>query len=668
LLIGCRILTFAALSSLLKGFISIRCFHTARQFPGANIKRPTNMKKPVIEKIPVSISLNPTLENENIGQKNYTNKKRLLYISALAVSVAFAVSIIAKLLVYLIDLITNISFFGNVSVHEVSPAENTLGIWVIFIPVIGGIIIGLMAYYGSRAIRGHGIPEAMEQILTNKSKIKPSITFLKPVSAAISIGTGGPFGAEGPIIATGGALGSTFGQILRITHHERKILLAAGATAGMSAIFGSPVAAIFLAIELLLFEFSPRSIIPVALACITGAAGHHLLFDSQPVFGIDEVILKPSNTALALYSLMGIVIGLLSVLVTKIVYGIEDLFEKLPIHWMWWPAIGGLGVGIIGYFAPRTLGVGYSNITDILSGNLTMQVVFYLCLFKFISWAISLGSGTSGGTLAPLLTIGGATGVLLGILILHIYPDSGIALPLAGLVGMSAMFAGASRAFITSIIFALETTDQANALLPLLATCGASFIVSYFLMDNTIMTEKISRRGVKTPTSYEPDILEKINVEQVMEKEGLIISSDNRLHEVITWMEKEPEYKNNYFIISDPHGKYAGILSASNLYGAHHDAEITVGELIKRRHISVSTHDNLRAAVEKMAHENVDVLPVLAEKNREIAGILSYKNILSAYRHSIDEHIKYEPNISLKRNRIKILIRGQKIIDFIKLK
>lgn len=624
------------------------------------------MKETAVKRIPISISLDPTLESENIQQKTYTNKKRLVFVSALAVLVAFTVSFIAKLLVYLIDLITNISFYGNLSIHEMNPAGNTLGIWVIFVPVIGGIVVGLMAFYGSKAIRGHGIPEAMEQILTNKSKIKPSITFLKPVSAAISIGTGGPFGAEGPIIATGGALGSTLGQLLRITHHERKILLAAGATAGMSAIFGSPVAAIFLAIELLLFEFSPRSIIPVTLACITGAAGHHFLFDSKPVFEMSEVILRPGNTALAMYCVIGLVIGLLSVLVTKIVYVVEDAFEKLPIHWMWWPAIGGLAVGIVGYYVPRTLGVGYNNITDLLSGSLTIQVVLALCFFKFVSWAISLGSGTSGGTLAPLLTIGGATGVLLGYGALYLFPASGVTIPLAGLVGMSAMFAGASRAFITSIIFAIETTGQENALLPLLTTCGASYIISYFLMDNTIMTEKISRRGIKTPTSYVPDILEKTSVEQVMEKEGLIISADNTLDDVTDWLDREPEYKNNYFIVSAPTGEYTGILSASNLYGLHHDSDIAIGELIKRKHISVNTKDSLRTAVEKMAHENVDVLPVLSESSNGIVGILSYKNIISTYKHSFDEHIKYQPNISIRRKGLKMLIRGQKIIDFIK--
>ena len=254
--------------------------------------------------IPIAVSLKPTLEAENIRPQFTQNKKRLFTIAAMAVLVAITISLVAKFLIYLIYFITNVSFYGKFSIAHVTPAENTLGWWVILIPAIGGFIVGLMALYGSKAIRGHGIPEAMEQILTNQSKIKPTITYLKPISSAIAIGTGGPFGAEGPIIATGGALGSALGQIARISHNERKILLASGATAGMAAIFGTPIAGIFLAIELLLFEFSPRSMIPVALACITGAAGHHFLFSAGPVFPVGHLIEIPQNTALFSYNIL----------------------------------------------------------------------------------------------------------------------------------------------------------------------------------------------------------------------------------------------------------------------------------------------------------------------------------------------------------------------------
>jgi chloride channel protein, CIC family len=614
--------------------------------------------------IPISISLDETLGQQEMGSRISPDKSRLLFISLLAVGIGVCISFVAKLLIYLIDLITNLAFHHQFSFAPSSPGAHGYGIFVIVVPVIGGVIVGLMALYGSKAIRGHGIPEAMEQILTNKSKIRPSITYLKPVSSAVSIGTGGPFGAEGPIIATGGALGSTIGQLLKISSYERKILLAAGATAGMSAIFGSPIAAIFLAIELLLFEFSPRSIIPVALACITGTAGHHLLFEAGPVFPMPFVEM-PGNTALAAYSVIGIVIGLLSAGITKLVYFIEDSFEKLPVHWMWWPAIGGLAVGIVGYLAPRTLGVGYENITDILSGKMAMQVILSLCIMKFISWAIALGSGTSGGTLAPLLTIGGATGALLGIAILSLFPASGVVLSLAALIGMSAMFAGASRALLTSIVFAIETTGQSNALLPLLAACVASYFISFLLMKNTIMTEKIARRGVKTPHSYEPDILDKISVQQVVKEGGTVLSYAATIEEVRNWLMKTKEGQHSYYIIVSKEGSFKGIVSSSNIFSMHHKVDQEVGSLIKRKPVAVTNEDSLKTAVELMAKENVDVLPVVSASDNKITGILSYKDILSAYRYRMDEH-EEGVAISLKRRTLKVLVHGKQRLSVLK--
>lgn len=626
------------------------------------------IKKESLKKgIPISLALAPALENENIDQPVFENKKRLLTISLLAVTIAICISFVARLLVSLIDLFTNISFYGKFSFVHTSPSGNSLGLLVILIPVIGGIIVGFMALYGSKAIRGHGIPEAMEQILTNQSKIKPTITYLKPLSSAIAIGTGGPFGAEGPIIATGGALGSTFGQLIRISNNERKILLAAGATAGMSAIFGSPVAAIFLAIELLLFEFSPRSIIPVALACITGAAGHYYLFGHEPVFSFPQKIEPASDTALAVYSFIGILIGLISILITKVVYFIEDCFEKLPIHWMWWPAMGGIAVGVIGFFAPRTLGVGYENIANILSGSLPVKVILFLCFLKFISWAIALGSGTSGGTLAPLLTIGGATGALLAIVITHFFPGCGISLSLAALIGMSAMFAGASRALLTSIVFAIETTSQSNALLPLLASCTGSYFVSFLLMENTIMTEKIARRGIKTPHSFEPDILESITADQVLNDNGLVLNEENTVAEVMQWLEKDTDHLSNHYIVINNNNEFKGILNSSVLFNPVQKDDIAIGLLLNKKNVSVSPQSSLRYTVEMMAKENVDVLPVITADN-DVTGIISYKDILPVYRFNKDEYERRYKNISIKRKGLKVLLHGQKIIRAIQKK
>jgi len=609
---------------------------------------------------PISPALDD-LESQTPGhKKNIYLKKRLFRISCLSVLIAAAVSIIARLLVWLINIITNISFYGIFSSGFHSPSANHLGLWVIIIPAIGGIIVGLMALYGSAAIRGHGIPEAMEQILTNQSRIKPSITFLKPISSAIAIGTGGPFGAEGPIIATGGALGSTIGQLFKITANERKVLLAAGATAGMSAIFGTPIAAVFLAIELLLFEFSPKAFLPVALACITGAAGHHLLFESGPVFPMPDLV-TPSNTALAIYSFIGLVTGFLSLGLSKIVYVIEDAFEKLPIHWMWWPALGGLAVGVIGYFAPHTLGVGYDNIINVLSGTMTLLIVVRLCFFKFLSWAIALGSGTSGGTLAPLLTIGGAGGAILGSIILAVYPNSGLSIPMAALVGMSAMFAGASRAYLTSITFALEATMQSHALLPLLGACTASYLVSFFLMENTIMTEKIARRGVFTPDSFEADILGKLTVGQAISHDALVLSADSTIKDVKDWLKVNND-RANEFVILDTNGKFTGTINRSDVFITGLDPETNLSDIVKQGHVHVKSTDSLRTAVELMAGQTSEILPVVSA-NGKVTGVLSYRDILSVYKEQQVENEHAHIHISLKRQRLKLLAKGRKLTN-----
>ncbi len=619
-------------------------------------------KDPFEKGIPISPSLNIHEQKEDTV-KRYFLKKRLLQISFLSVAVAVLVCLIAKVLIYLINLVTNISFFGMFNFDFRSPADNHLGLWVIVIPVIGGILVGFMALYGSKAIRGHGIPEAMEQILVNKSRIKPSITFLKPLSSAIAIGTGGPFGAEGPIIATGGALGSTLGQLFKITPNERKVILAAGATAGMSAIFGTPIAAIFLAIELLLFEFSPKAILPVALACITGAAGHHLLFESGPVFHMPEIA-TPSNLALGIYSGIGLIMGFLSMGLTKCVYIIEDAFEKLPIHWMWWPAIGGLAVGVIGYFAPHTLGVGYDNIIMVLSGTAPLTLILNLLFLKFLSWSIALGSGTSGGTLAPLLTIGGACGAVLGLLTLQLFPDSGINIPLAALIGMASMFAGASRAYLTSIAFALEATMQSHALLPLLGACTASYLVSFFLMENTIMTEKIARRGINTPDSYEPDILNKLTAEQVIQDEAIVLNEEDTIAEARLHLE-QMEHSEDHFLVVDKANSFKGFVNTADIFNHKLDPTSLLSTITKEHSFTVRSNDSLAKAVSIMSEQDIELLPVTAsDKNDLVTGVITYKDVMSAYKYRMSENEEAIANLSLKRQRLKAVIKGKKLIRF----
>lgn len=603
--------------------------------------------------------MDPALADAHIEPQTGFNARRVLYLSVLAVANAAAISIVAKGLLLLINLITNLSFYGRFSMEEASPLHHQLGAWVVAIPVLGAVIIGLMARYGSAAIRGHGIPEAMEQVLVNKSRIKPIVTFLKPISAAISIGTGGPFGSEGPIIATGGAMGSFIGQVLHITATERKILLAAGAASGMACIFSSPLAAVILAIELLLFEFSPRSIIPAVLGCITGAAFHHLYWGGAPVFTLPDVA-APSNPALLAYSGVGLLIGVLASLITKAVYAIEDGFEKLPIHWMWWPAIGGLVVGLIGYWAPETLGVGYVNIDNLLSGKVTLQMLFILSVLKFFSWSFSLGSGTSGGTLAPLLTMGGACGLFLALMLQAIFPQVDINVSIAALIGMAAMFAGAARALLTSIVFALETTRDADTLLPLVGACVASYFISFFLMRNTIMTEKIARRGVHTPHTYRPDLLEGIPVKAAMLQDMVMISLENTIGELRTWIyeNKLGAYELAYPVI-DAHQQLIGIVRMEDILHPGTPEGAGISYIMHTNMAVLPETGSLRAAVDLMARHQQDILPVVVSNSQSLlTGLVSYRTIFAAYQQAKNAEDTSSRNISIKRQVIKLLIRN----------
>jgi chloride channel protein, CIC family len=590
------------------------------------------------EGLPVAPSMGPTLETVVTPQIPTTVGARVVFISVIATLIGLAAGVIAQILMGLIGLITNICFYGRLTTQFLSPAANHLGLFVVGIPIAGGVIVGLMARYGSEGIRGHGIPEVMEQILQNQSRVLPRLTFLKPISAAIAIGTGGPFGAEGPIIATGGALGSLIGQLLKTTGDERKILLSAGAAAGMAATFGSPVSAILLAIELLLFEFRPRSIIPVGFACAAATALRLEFMGATPIFQMPNVG-APTQPALALYLLLGALVGVASVSVTRAVYLAEDGFAELPIHWMWWPALGALVVGVVGYFAPRTLGVGYYNVRDELSGTLAAQALVQLCLLKFVSWAISLASGTSGGTLAPLFTIGGAMGAAVGGFLAILFPGVGVDVRVAALIGMAAMFAGASRALLASIVFAFETTLQPLALLPLAAGCVPAFLVSALLMKDTIMTEKIARRGVRVPVDYAADFLEGVSVGKVASSQVVSLKENQTLGEVRDWIARRgPGSMHHGFPVVDDRQQLLGLVDQRDLLDLNHPDSKQVGELVRAPFVVVFKDNSLRQAIVLIAREGLGRVPVVERDNpRKLIGILSHSDVRSAIRQWFED-------------------------------
>ena len=600
--------------------------------------------------LPVAPSLSDALLSSSVRIPGLVDR-RLITICAYAFGIALVTSVIALFLVNLISFITNLAFYQRVSLDSVEPAGNALGPLVVFVPVIGGLIVGLMARYGSKAIRGHGIPEAMEQVLSNESVIPARLTFLKPISSAIAIGTGGPFGAEGPIIASGGAFGSLIGQFLKTTAHERKTLLAAGAAAGMTAIFGSPISAVILTIELLVFEYRPRSFVPISIAAASAATLRIALFGASPAFSLSTVA-PPTSIEMVVYLLEGILLGFASIGVTKLVYWIEDQFEKLPIHWMWWPALGGVVVGIVGYWYPHTMGVGYENIDNLLTGTLPMGVVAVFCFMKLISWSVSLGTGTSGGTLAPLFTIGGGVGLIFAEALNQWFPALAVNPGVAALVGMAAIFAGASRAMLASVLFAFETTRQPWAILPLLVGCTAAYVISCLRMKTSIMTEKISRRGINVPGEYGADPLSQVVVRDVATAVVTTFTAEETIESAWESLSSgKPEFHHQGYPILDSHEEPMGVFTYKDLMKSRGGDKKTLGDLITRSPVFISETASLARARDTLVQEKIGRLLVIHPRNGKLSGIVTRTDILRAYSMNLNAETTREAKFKLRPPR-----------------
>jgi H+/Cl- antiporter ClcA len=525
---------------------------------------------------------------------DFTTTKRVLPIAGLAVVIGVAAAYVAAGLLKLISFFTNLFFFQHFSTAQVSPAAHHLGPLVILVPVAGALIIGFMARYGSDRIRGHGIPEAIEAILMGGSRVEPKVALLKPVSAAISIGSGGPFGAEGPIIMTGGAFGSLAAQLFHLSATERKTLLVAGAAAGMSATFAAPVASVVLAVELLLFEWKPRSVIPVALAAVTAAAVRRHILGIGPLFAVASHPAFIGWEGLGGCVIVGLLAGVLSAMLTGAVYAAEDTFQRLPIHWMWWPAIGGLIIGLGGFVFPQALGVGYDVIERLLQDNPPMRLVVGVLVVKSLIWALSLGSGTSGGVLAPLLMMGAA----LGGLEATVLPAEG-----AGfwpLVSMGAILGGTMRAPLTGVVFALELTHDVNMLLPLLLAVTIAHAFTVLTLRRSILTEKISRRGYHLSREYSTDPLEIIFAREVAREadgltiadagsEGVIAYADEPLRIVAYRMAETGVTRLP--VVARQTGEPLGIIELSDLL----TARSRILEAEQRRERLLGTREQLRA-------------------------------------------------------------------------
>jgi chloride channel protein, CIC family len=578
---------------------------------------------------------------------DFTSTLRVLPISALAMVIGVLCAFVALVLLRLIGLFTNLFYFGRWSSAMVSPAGNHLGFYSVLVPIGGALIIGVMARYGSERIRGHGIPEAIEAILINGSRVEPKVAFLKPLSSAISIGSGGPFGAEGPIIMTGGAFGSMIAQLFHLTSAERKTLLVAGAAGGMSATFASPVAAVLLAVELLLFEWKPRSLIPVALASAVAAVARRYLLGFGPLFPVPEHPLFIGPKALLGCALVGLLAGVLSALLTISVYAAEDAFQHLKIHWMWWPAIGGLAIGVGGLIFPQALGVGYDTIGALLQGSVTTKVILGVLLVKWFIWAVSLGSGTSGGVLAPLLMMGGTLGGLEAMFL----PNEG-----AGfwpLISMGAILGGTMRSPFTSIVFAFELTHDANVFLPLLVGSVIAHAFTVLTLKRSILTEKVARRGYHLSREYAVDPLEILFVREVMRSNVVVLPAETKVGEILDALRIEHPQKQRLFPVVDVSGKFIGVLTRRDIRERIENEGDRVlqqhlGDVVRTTTVETNPDEILRVVAYRMAEKVVTRLPVLERSTRKFLGLVSLDDLLKARARHLEEERRRERTLNFK--------------------
>ena len=558
--------------------------------------------------------------------RDFSADRRLLLLGAMAPVVGTAGAAAAWALLRLINLVTNIAYHGHFSTAAACIAGNHLGAWVVLIPVIGCLIIGVMARYGSEKIRGHGIPEAMEAIIIGRSRIQPKVAVLKPLSSAISIGTGGPFGAEGPIIMTGGAFGSLFAQLFHLSNAERKTLLVAGAAAGMAATFGTPVAAMLLAVELLLFEWKPRSFVPVAIASVVAAAWRPWLMGGGVLFPMPASLALPTQGLLWAAGL-GVLCGLASGFLTLMVYTSEDLFQRLPIHWMWWPALGGLVIGLGGMVEPHALGVGYDNIAMLLKGDRAVAAVLLLLIVKALIWSIALGSGTSGGVLAPLLIMGGAIGTLFGGFVPATHSG------LWALLGMAAMMGGTMRSPLTAIIFALELTHNVGALLPLAIGCTAAHATTVLLLRRSILTEKVARRGHHVTREYVVDPFETMRVADIMTHPATTLPDTMPIQDAVSFFTQQqaPTRHQSYPVVDKANRLRAILTQADVLRWAREGwpAGQTLGKTLAARECVTGYSDELVGELADRMHEtDARRVPVLQRDDGTVIGFISRRDLL----------------------------------------
>ena len=570
---------------------------------------------------------------EAAALRDYSADARILYTSGLAAVLGAFSALAAWALLEMIALATNLFYYHRVSTEDIDPWHAGRHWWLVLMPVLGGLIVGLIARYLSPRVRGHGMPEAVETIVFGGGRVQPRVAILKPVATAISIGSGGPFGAEGPVIITGGAIGSVLGQLLNMTDSERTVLMVAGASAGMAATFNCPMAAVLLAVEILLFEWKPRSLVPVTIACVTAGAVRRLLLGPQPLLQMVPTGAPVYHSAMLGALLLGIVAAFFAAVLSRGIHTMEELFEKLPFHWMWWPAIGGLGIGLGGLLFPRALGVGYSVIQQMVSGDNSWKLLVGILLVKSAIWIFSLGSNTAGGILAPLLMIGGALGAAFS----HFLPQ----MSSGGwvLVGMTSLLTAAIGCPLTSAMLSIELTHNGGLVLPVLLACGAAYAVSVLVQPRSLLTENLSRKGLHLSREFSVDPLETMLVSQAMHTSVYALNDKATCHDAAEWLARTEErgadgwsHWQRLFPLVDNEGRLAGALTRTQMINAGRDKEHGTCLLADRatQPTTMSPFTTLRVCAVEMAGSTLTAFPVVTSDGK-LLGIITIEDLLKGH-------------------------------------
>ena len=564
-----------------------------------------------------------------------TSAKRLTLLAALAAVLGFAGGGAAWVLINLIRIITNLALFHEFSTEERSLATLDAG-WPLFVAAItAGLLISLLAKWAP-VIRGHGIPEAMEAVLLRQSRVAPRTAVAKPISAALAIGSGAPFGAEGPIIVTGGSLGSLLGQVLPVTPSERKILLAAGAAAGMSATFGAPLAAVVLAIELLLFEFSARALIPLVVSTSIASGMHAALFGDGPLFSVPDYDFAGLDM-LPAFALLGVACGVLAIVISRGLFLVEDLYRRLPVSEFWHPAIGAVGFATVGLFVPRALGVGYESIEAVLNNEFAIGTVAGLAVGKLVAWWLALGSGTSGGTLAPILLISASFGSLVGHGLNSALPGPDVALGAFAVVAMAATFGASTQATFTAIVFVFELTRAYDVVLPLMLASVIADVVYSAVNRDSLMTEKLRRRGLNIGRHYCTDPFSNVRLHEIMSTSVITLADSATVGDA---RQRFASGAHGAYPLVDE-GRLVGIVTRGDVLRADVDEASPAREVSSRQVVTAGPTDTAQKALRLMVDEHIDHVPVV-DDNGHLIGICTRTDLLKVRRREFESERRQE--------------------------